>query len=172
MEETKKCTKCGEIKPLKDFFRNNDGKSGAHSRCKVCHTEQIKKWKHDNRERCRKTQNKRRNFRTANDPIFKLKKNLRKRVHATIRKGYKSSHTMELIGCPVEDLKSYLQSKFQEGMSWENYGEWHIDHIRPCASFNLTDPAQQKECFHFSNLQPLWAEENMRKGANYACSSN
>jgi hypothetical protein len=50
-------------------------------------------------------------------------------------------------------------------MTWENYGPvWHVDHIRPCASFDLTDPAQQRECFHFSNLQPLFAAENLAKG--------
>ena len=59
----------------------------------------------------------------------------------------------------------YLQGKFKEGMHWNNLGKWHIDHIRPCASFDLTDPEQQKQCFHYTNLQPLWAAENIRKGA-------
>jgi hypothetical protein len=70
---------------------------------------------------------------------------------------------MILIGCSMDELKIHLSSMFKEGMSWDNYGKWHIDHIKPCASFNLSDPAQQKECFHYSNLQPLWAIENIKK---------
>jgi hypothetical protein len=60
-----------------------------------------------------------------------------------------------------------LQSKFKEVITWENHGKYagHIDHIIPCASFDLTDPEQQKKCFHYTNLQPLWAHENLSKGA-------
>ena len=71
---------------------------------------------------------------------------------------------MELTGCSKNDLLKHLESKFTEGMTFENYGEWHIDHIRPCASFNLEDPEEQKKCFHWTNLQPLWALDNIRKG--------
>ena len=62
--------------------------------------------------------------------------------------------------------KKYLEAKFQYGMSWENYGEWHVDHIKPCSSFNLEDPEEQKKCFHYKNLQPLWAKDNLAKGAS------
>jgi hypothetical protein len=78
---------------------------------------------------------------------------------------YKRCKTMELTGCSLEELTQYIESKFITGMSWENYGEWHIDHIRPCASFNLEDIEEQKKCFHWSNLQPLWAKDNLRKGS-------
>jgi len=74
---------------------------------------------------------------------------------------------LDLLGCTVEELRAHLEKQFKRGMSWSNYGRWHIDHIRPCASFDLTDPEQQRICFHYSNLQPLWAEENMRKGAKH-----
>lgn len=78
---------------------------------------------------------------------------------------------MEMLGCSVEDLKTKLEAQFQSGMSWDNYGRtgWHIDHIRPCASFDLSDPMQQAECFHYTNLQPLWALDNMKKGSTYLC---
>lgn len=69
----------------------------------------------------------------------------------------KTNKTTELLGCTIYDLKLYLESKFTTGMTWENYGEWHIDHIKPCSSFDLTDIEQQKICFHYTNLQPLWA---------------
>jgi hypothetical protein len=81
------------------------------------------------------------------------------------QKGIKSAKTLELVGCTVEDLRLFLEAEFVEGMTWDNYGEWHIDHMRPCASFNLEDPDEQKKCFHWTNLQPLWAQDNIRKGA-------
>jgi hypothetical protein len=64
-------------------------------------------------------------------------------------------------------LKGYLAGKFKDGMTWENHGEWHIDHIKPCASFNLLDEGEQKKCFHYTNLQPLWASENLSKGCKF-----
>ena len=67
---------------------------------------------------------------------------------------------MKLLGCSVEDFKNYFENKFKEGMIWENYGKWHIDHIRPCVSFDLTKVEEQKKCFYYTNLQPLWAKEN------------
>lgn len=75
----------------------------------------------------------------------------------------KSASSIELTGLDAKDLRHYLESLFEEGMTWENHGEWHIDHIRPCASFDLTDPVQQRECFHYTNLQPLWAVDNLKK---------
>ena len=66
----------------------------------------------------------------------------------------------------LEDFKKHLESKFKEGMTWDNhtFKGWHIDHIIPCSSFDLTDPKQQEECFHYSNMQPLWWYENLSKG--------
>jgi hypothetical protein len=69
-----------------------------------------------------------------------------------------------LLGCTLEFLKGYLEAQFVEGMTWDNYGEWHIDHIIPCADFDLSNPVAQETCFHYSNLQPLWAEDNLKKG--------
>ena len=90
---------------------------------------------------------------------------LRSRTHKKIalHGGSKSVGTIELLGCTVVELTSRFEALFTPGMTWENMGEWHIDHIRPCASFDLTDPEQQRQCFHYTNLQPLWAEDNLRK---------
>ena len=74
---------------------------------------------------------------------------------------------MELTGCSKDELFKYLESKFIEDMTWDNYGKWHIDHIRPCASFNLENSEEQIECFHYTNLQPLWAKDNISKGSKY-----
>lgn len=109
-------------------------------------------------------------FRMKNDPVFVLRKRTRGRILEALRRGdaKKITNTMKLIGCSIKELKSYIESKWSLGMNWENYGfkGWHIDHIKPCASFNLSDPEQQKACFHYTNLQPLWALDNWRKGSN------
>jgi hypothetical protein len=81
--------------------------------------------------------------------------------------GKKSDSFLELVGKSPKDLIAYIESLFKDGMSWDNYGQWHLDHIRPCASFDLSDPSQQKQCFHWSNLQPLWATENLRKNSRF-----
>lgn len=100
----------------------------------------------------------------SNCPILKIKRNLRRRIHHLIADDYKSMSTFELVGCSAEEFKNYMELKFIDGMNWENYGQWHIDHIRPCSSFDLTDIEQQKICFHYSNCQPLWAIDNLKKG--------
>ena len=75
-----------------------------------------------------------------------------------------SRTTLELIGCTPSELRLHLERQLLPGMTWQNHGQWHIDHIIPCAQFDLTDPEARRRCFHFSNLQPLWAAENIRKG--------
>lgn len=80
----------------------------------------------------------------------------------------KYQRTVTLLGCTPDQLIVHLEARFKPGMSWDNRGLWHIDHIKPCASFDLADPEQQKVCFHYTNLQPLWAGENMKKGAKAA----
>lgn len=98
---------------------------------------------------------------------YRLERNLRHRVYKAIRGNSKSKPTLELLGCTVEEVKVHLEDQFWAGMSWENYGEWHIDHIKPCAKFDLTKPEEQQKCFHYTNLQPLWAEHNLSKGATH-----
>ena len=112
--------------------------------------------------------------RLDNDPTFKLEKALRSRLKSAVKRANttKSKKTFKLIGCKTLFLKKYIENMFQEGMTWENYGSseikcWHIDHIKPCASFNLSDPKQQIMCFHYTNLQPLWREENLSKSNKF-----
>lgn len=89
----------------------------------------------------------------------KLIRNLRNRINSSLMGLEKSKPTKELLGCTIDFLKEYLEFKFTKGMTWGNRGihGWHIDHIRPCTSFDLSDPEQQKLCFNYTNLQPLWA---------------
>lgn len=101
------------------------------------------------------------------DPLFKLRRNLRRRIHHVLADGYKSKHTQELIGCTFQEFKSHIENKFQEGMTWENYGKWHLDHIKPCCEFDLTKVKEQLDCFNYKNQQPLWATENLKKGRKW-----
>jgi hypothetical protein len=102
------------------------------------------------------------------EPTNKIANMFRSRLCTAIKKqlGFKKVKSIELLGCSIPELMSHLQSKFYANMSWDNYGSyWHIDHIRPCASFNLQNEEEQQICFHYSNLQPLTAKDNIIKGA-------
>lgn len=94
---------------------------------------------------------------------------LRSRTHsATKRKGStKAAKTIEMLGCSIREFREHITSLFAVGMSWDNYGDWELDHVKPCRAFDLTQPAEQKECFHYTNLQPMWREENKRKSDNW-----
>ena len=111
--------------------------------------------------------NKKRKEKRKTDLNFTMRERLSSRLRAALNGKSKSISTINLLGCSIEDLKIYLEKKFKKGMNWKNKHLIHIDHIRPCASFDLTEPEQQKICFHYTNLQPLWAEENMSKGAKW-----
>jgi hypothetical protein len=108
-------------------------------------------------------------YKRATDINYRLKHNLRNRLNDAIKRKYtKSESTLKLLGCNVVSLRTHLESKFLPTMSWNNYGTlWHIDHILPCASFDLSDAEQQKKCFHYSNLQPLFAITTIIDGVEY-----
>ena len=94
---------------------------------------------------------------------------LRSRIHHALDGKVKASTTMSLVGCPIESLFQHLEKQFQEGMTWENRGKWHIDHIRPCYTFDLSQPEQQRACFHYTNLRPLWAKDNLSRKRTPSC---
>ncbi len=122
--------------------------------------------------RARALANKARNKLYNENINFKLSVTLRNRLRSAI-KGAKWASAQAMLGCSIEELKQYLEERFQPGMSWDNYtySGWHIDHIRPCASFDLSDPEQQKICFHFTNLGPLWKIDNQRKGSSFTAAT-
>lgn len=103
------------------------------------------------------------NERYKTDPEFRLVRLLRNRLGSVIRNKRKSGSAVALLGCSTQDVIQYLESKFQVGMTWENWGEWHIDHKKPLASFNLEDETELAEACHYTNLQPLWAIDNIKK---------
>ena len=102
------------------------------------------------------------------DPTIRLIHNMRSRVKNAMKNGgyKKSDTTKKLLGCTPEELRLHFESQFRDGMNWNNYGQWHVDHIKPVSSFDMTNSEHQRLCFHYTNLQPLWAMENFLKSDN------
>ena len=144
--KTKICSKCFQEKPINEYSPHLTGRFGIYPSCKKCNSK---------KELLRRSLN----------PEMRLIHNLRTRIAMAIKKNVKSGKSLDLLGCSIDFLKKYLSDRFQLGMTWDNYGVWHIDHIRPCSSFNLSDVNQQRICFHYSNLQPLWKRDNLSKGS-------
>lgn len=125
-------------------------------------------WIRENPERRRAQRRTYLSGRRREDPDFKILTSIRTRINHAIHEGTKGAGTQALLGMEIPEYRIYLQGQFFPGMTWKNYGPvWHIDHKRPCASFDLTDPGQQRECFHWSNTQPMFAKENLQKGEKY-----
>lgn len=100
----------------------------------------------------------------ANRTNYYFARLLRTRIYKVLMGLMKAAPTLELLGCNIDQFKLHLQSKFNKTMTWKNYGShWHIDHIEPCASFDLSQPSQQRICFHYTNMQPLEANKNWSK---------
>lgn len=95
----------------------------------------------------------------------KISRNLRARLNKAVQKNYKSGSAVRDLGCSVEDFKAHIESKWTQGMSWDNYGRsgWHFDHVVPLCRFNLQDPIELKKACHYTNIQPMWASDNLAK---------
>jgi hypothetical protein len=105
-----------------------------------------------------------------NNIFHKLNRSIRTKMVRTLHNGSKNRQKWELlVGYTVQDLKKHLEKQFKNGMTWDNYGKWHIDHIKPISKFKYNNPVDIdfKECWSLSNLQPLWAKENISKGASF-----
>lgn len=181
----KVCCKCGKEKLLEEFPKDKNRPDGYYVYCKGCRKviyqsksilviEKSKKYYQDNKEinhqkildRNRLWRKKNPNYTTDRkkiDPKFKLIKNIRRRLKRFLEsnKLTKRNSTIYLIGCSPTDLKKYIEKKFVGDMSWENQGLWHIDHIVPLSSAKSEEDLIQ--LCHFTNLQPLWAEDNLKK---------
>lgn len=131
---------------------------------KLYYREWHKQYKKQNSDHLRKYKREYNQLRRKSDISFRILNNLRSRLNSAIKYNRKSLTTIKLLGCSIQELKQYLESQFKSGMTWDNYGDWHIDHILPCAIFDMSDPEQQKICFYYTNLQPLWKLDNIKKG--------
>lgn len=103
-------------------------------------------------------------LRKQTNHVFRAACNLRNRLRSAVKAQFAWKQGFGMLGCTLAGLKLHMEAQFTEGMTWENYGKWHIDHIKPVSAFDLLDVMQQRQCFHFTNLQPLWASDNQSKG--------
>lgn len=175
----KTCSKCGIEKGISNFRIANKFTGYRKAECRECNAKRISLYRKINKKKTISQQKKYRSRRLykdkrnrqecdrkKRDPMYKIRINLHTRLWFFVHGFKKSASTMELVGCSLEFLRNHLESKFDARMNWDNYGSfWQIDHRIPCVSFNLIDSEEQKKCFHYSNLQPLEAKENMSKGA-------
>lgn len=174
----KLCLRCQHKKVFNEFGIDRQKTDGLRPYCSECE----RTYWNNNKERKNKQRRERylidkkvicaRNyaytkFRRTYDLQFRLRCNLSRRINNALHGNIKSERTKELLGCSIEELKRYIENKFIQGMTWKNYGLWHIDHIQPCISFDLSIPDKQRECFNYSNLQPLWAKDNIIKRNKY-----
>lgn len=193
---SKVCNACGIDKPLSEYHKCKGRKYGVKADCKECRNawkragEKIHNWSNKryainkldpefmekkkayNREYKRRPEVKKRYVeRCKNDPNFGFMENYRKLTQRTIKRagGSREEELEELLGCTIDEARAYIESMWEEGMTWDNntlHG-WHIDHIRPRSSFDLRKKSDRKKCFHYTNLQPLWARDNLVKGSKY-----
>jgi len=191
----KKCNKCEVERLLVDFNKDCAKKDGLRTICKLCSKEKyqtnrekeiqrVKEYQKKNREevlkkklihaktyflknheKIKKYQKNYKSTRRKNDSLFKLSGGLRSRLYGFLKKKQisKTNTTFDLVGCTPQELKIYLEQKFIDSMSWENQGKWHIDHIIPLSS--ATNKEELYKLCHFTNLQPMWAIDNIKKGS-------
>jgi hypothetical protein len=151
------CIKCKLEKIINDF-------SIGKNQCKVCRANYHKTWCIKNATTYSEYHREYQSNRCKIDVNYRLTRRLRKRLNDVINGKQKIGSAVKDLGCSITELKVHLESKFTEGMTWDNYGDWHIDHIRPLSSFDLLNHDQLKEACNYINLQPLWAEDNLAKG--------
>jgi hypothetical protein len=182
-----KCKKCDKEAQRKDLCNSCHGKEWyAKNKEHVSKRKQkwyeqnsettidrVKKWKLDNPEKVKLTsanRDREKQYqyykdRYENDLHYRLKVILRNRVRTALKHNFKSGHTLEMLGCSIEDFRKHLESKWQPGMSWDNHAidGWHIDHVIPLDRFDLSDPEQLAKASHYTNMQPLWWQDNLAK---------
>lgn len=160
----KRCYVCKEMKPLEEFHKNKCRKDGRQNECKPCSCAASSIYRKKNKDKTNAYRRVYSKNRRKKDPLYKFKKNLRTRTSLAFTTNYwtKNSGNIDMLGTDYETAFKHIESQFTEGMTWENHGEWHIDHIIPLSSAK-TKEEMEKLC-HYTNLQPLWKEENLSKG--------
>lgn len=191
------CKKCNTLKSKHDFSINRSKKDGLNIYCKECIINKSKNYIKNNRQKVKislrnyKIKNKEnvgiyiKKYRELNKehinkyakirrdtiPNVKVRSAVSSRLNKKLKRFLlkKKISTDELLGCKVDFFVDYIEQKFTEGMSWGNYGinGWCLDHIKPCAAFDLTKIEDQIECFNYKNYQPLWVSDNTIKSSYY-----
>ncbi len=173
---TKKCSKCQEVKSSSEFHFRKE-RNNYFTICKICRKEQKRRYKlqnplhyqkynHQYKITHRIQRNKDLQKQRQNNPQFRKIESLRSRVNIALKHNLKAAHTIELLGQSIPEYQYYLEAQFDSNMTHANYGKlWHIDHIIPLSFFNLSDPIEQRQAFHYTNTRPLLIKDNIQKGA-------
>ena len=167
---TKTCTTCNVLKSLSEFRINRKSVDNLSHICIQClpknnwtkekQQQSEKKYKTNNPEKIKEK------YRKQSQNINRrIRNNLNHRISEALltNKNKKNNKTAQYIGCSIPFLHAWIEYQFYESMTWETYGQWHLDHVKPCASFDLSNEEEIKECFCWKNMQPLWATENVIK---------
>lgn len=173
MSELHKCYDCGEYKPFEDFHKNKSKKDGLDNRCKKCkntynYTDErsaiVKKHSLDNKEELVVSSVLRNHEQYMNNPLYRIKTDFSSYIRSAIKKkGYSNNAKIsKFLGCKSDKFIHHIESLFQEGMSWDNHGEWEVDHIIPNSFAKTIEDIIILN--HYTNLQPLWKKDNSRKG--------
>jgi hypothetical protein len=181
-----KCLECRRAESREYHHKNKEKKKEAYLRWRANNREYhnnyvrnrrspdsdfkpIRETKPLDREGHLSRRREKRKIRRANDPIFRVVENMRARVSGAVKaaQAKKSDKSIRLIGCTNGQFKNWIESHFESGMTWGNYGRgegyWNIDHHFPCASFDLLQEKEQRKCFHYTNLYPMWQKQNSSK---------
>ena len=130
-----------------------------------CNSNYLKEYRKTHKEQIRYQKRRYERIRYGNDPEYKLKKYLRRKIASSINGKMFYKHSVELLGCTIEEFRGYIESLFSPGMTWSNWSSngWHLDHIIPVSFFNFSSAEDQRRCFHYTNIRPLWAKDNLSK---------
>jgi len=147
----------------KKWLTKNNFHKGRKTRCKICAS--LKSKQYNQKPNVKTQRNLMYRKRWAIDPMFRLNKNISLGIRQSLNGNKKRIRWEHLTGYTLQQLKNHIEKQFKPYMSWENYGEWHIDHIIPISKFNFTksNHIDFRKCWSLENLQPLWASENITK---------
>jgi hypothetical protein len=178
-KDVKKCNTCLEIKQKTEFYIDKKSPNGYQNKCMECtklynnisksHKNPIYLEKHkEYQEKHKEKFQKRKLERYHTEPQFKIITTLRNRLYSAIKNEWKNESAIEFLGCSIKEFKLYLEKQFLPEMDWENHGKiWEIDHIIGCVNFNMGCIEEQKKCFHYTNMQPLFKTSDIAKSLGY-----
>lgn len=185
--KTKKCKYCNEVKEVINFSKHSSTRDRLDTKCKECRRKYSKRYRQDNKEYIAEWRTKNREYyleynkkyfndnreyiynylnsyrekKYKEDPLYNFKHRLRANISRAFLQGTKSNRSEQILGCTFEEAKKHIEEQFKEGMSWDNRDEWHIDHTVPLSLAKTEEQAMKLS--HYTNLQPMWAKENLVK---------
>ncbi len=164
----KQCNICNETKSINEFYKNTRCKDGYFKFCNKCHLDKVNNKGNNIKIKRTIEYMKEYNKKKYSNVIYKLKHNLRSSISGNLKKRnskeLKTERTLKYVGCDIAFFKIWIEYNFDENMSWDNHGEyWHLDHIKPCASFNLTIEEEIYKCYNWTNYRPCEKITNIIK---------